>query len=367
MPATSSGQSTDSNLDLEAVLGALTEAVLVIGSDRTIAWTNAAAESIFGRSGAQLRGTPATETFAQAPWLAELASRVGRDRPFLRAEGNLGAAGEDMEFMGHAVALLEGAAPMVVVTLHASDRALRLATQDRERARLSELHRLVGQLGHEINNPLSGIRGAAQLLGRRLGKKHEADEYTDMIVRQADRMAELVASLMSLEAPVTSLRPCNIHRVLSDVLLLLKAEAAECGVTLAQEFDPSLPDVIGDPDRLQQLFINLAKNAMAATAGTEKGQVVIRTLMEHGFHVTRDARRVHYIRVEVRDNGRGLDADTLDHMFEPLYSRRHGGHGMGLAVARSIVTAHRGSVAAENLEGGGACLRVLLEVAEEST
>ncbi|MFT5041800.1 MAG: two-component system nitrogen regulation sensor histidine kinase GlnL [Hyphomicrobiaceae bacterium] len=367
VPETRPGSFPRSPINFEAVLGALSEGVIVIDLAGCVLWSNASAETLLKRSRHHLQGTTCDNAFADCPWLLELVDRVDAHHAPLRAEGTLTQSGEEIAVIAHATTLSDSAGlhAGAVLTLHAADLALRLPGQDRERARLSELHRLVGQLGHEINNPLSGIRGAAQLLGRRLGQEHESAEYAGMIVRQVDRMAELVTSLMSLEAPPTTLTPCNIHRVISDVLLLLRAEAQSAGIVLIAEFDPSLPDVVGDPDRLAQLFLNLVKNGMTASLANDNPRVVVRTLMEHAFHVSRGDRRVHYIRVEVRDNGDGLDADTQEHMFEPLYSRSTGGHGMGLAVARSIVSGHRGSIAADNIESGGACLRVQLEVAEE--
>lgn len=368
MPELPSVQNAPLSVDFESVLNAVTQGIVVLGPDGRVQWANASAQSLLGRSAERLRHEPAETAFGANRWLGELAARVDNAHTSLRAEGTVLGGGETVEVLAQAIAIVEGNNPVqgVVLTLQISDLSLRLSIQDKERARTEELHRLVGQVGHEINNPLSGIRGAAQLLGRKLGDKEDQLEYTRMIVRQTDRMADLVATLMSLEAPVTTLGSCNIHREISDVLLLLQAEAESAGVRITQEFDPSLPDIVGDPAGIQQLFLNLVKNAMTACKKAEQPRVVVRTLMEHGFHVSRGEHRVRYIRVEVRDNGPGLDSDALEHMFEPLYSRSEGGHGMGLAVARSIVTGHRGSIKAENLPEGGACLRVLFEVAEDS-
>lgn len=352
--------------DHEAVLVALAEAVIFLSPDGTVQWLNGYAEVLLGASGPQLLGRKASEALVGNPWIADIIPRVGPEHPLVRVEELLTRNGEEVAMIGHGALVLdsEGVATGVVINMHPAAVGLRLATQDRERARVAELHRLVGQFGHELNNPLSGIRGAAQLLGRKQSASEDDKEYTSMIVRQADRMAALIADLMSLEAPVVKPRATNIHRVLSDVMLLLGADDRSSEVELVSEFDPSLPDVAGDPDRLQQLFLNLAKNALQACCNSPGARIVTRTVMEHGFHVSLGPRRVRYIRVEIRDNGPGLDDETIKHMFEPLYSRTTGGHGMGLAVARSIVTAHGGSIVAENLQEGGASLRVLLPVAE---
>ncbi len=168
---------------------------------------------------------------------------------------------------------------------------------------------------------------------------------------------------MELEAPPPAMQATNIHRVLHDVILLERAEATQRGVELQTEFDPSLPEVVGNSDQLQQLFLNLLKNAFAACPESD-GRVRVSTRMENRFYVETANERLRYIAVEIVDNGPGLDEETSSLMFTPFFSRTSGGHGMGLAIARNIAIAHKGHLHGENNEEGGACFRVTLPVAE---
>jgi len=156
----------------------------------------------------------------------------------------------------------------------------------------------------------------------------------------------------------------NIHRVLHEVILLEQAAAGTRGVQIATEFDPSLPEVVGNSDQLQQLFLNLIKNAVTACPSSG-GRVLIGTRMENRFYVETARQRLRYIAVEVTDNGPGLDTEALEHMFTPFFSQTPGGHGMGLSIARNIATAHRGHLHGGNSELGGASFRVTLPVSEQ--
>jgi two-component system nitrogen regulation sensor histidine kinase GlnL len=231
------------------------------------------------------------------------------------------------------------------------------------RARLAELDSLVSRVAHELNNPLAGIRGAAQMLGGKLADRPELAKYGDMIVRQVDRMSQLIEGLLALEPAPATMEPLNIHRVLNDVVLLAQTEAQSRGVEIALAFDPSLPEIRGSHDQLQQLFLNLLKNAVAACPGAE-GRVTVTTRMENRFYVETPSERVRYIVVEVADNGTGLDEETRRHMFTPFFSRRKGGTGLGLAIAHNIAVAHKGRISADNGDIGGARLRVTLPVAD---
>ncbi len=352
-------------VDHEMVLASLFEGVLVFGPDLRVRFVNQAAEALLGRSRLTLWGLAPAAVFERSTWIVDLVDRVSAsENKSLRIEGPLTLADHSSEVVAEASPLRDrfGNKQGTVLTLYEAGGIQEIRKHDEARNRLQELDRLVASLGHEINNPLSGIRGAAQLLGRKIRDKPELVEYSEMIVRQVDRMGDLVTALMALEAPATEHRPLNIHRLLNEIVLLERPEAAEHGITIAQHFDPSLPEVLGDADQLQQVFLNIVKNAVRACR--ERGSAIsITTRMETGFYVEREDGRRHYISVEVTDDGPGMDEDTIRHMFEPLYSRHAGGHGMGLAIAQTLVAAHGGIIRADNRESGGARFGVKLPVA----
>jgi two-component system nitrogen regulation sensor histidine kinase GlnL len=188
---------------------------------------------------------------------------------------------------------------------------------------------------HEVKNPLAGLRGAAQLLQRRV---YEAELKTlaGMVIAEADRLA-LLADRLLRRSGAPAREPLNIHAVLERVIALLEAEPSPLRVR--QDYDPSLPDLRGDADRLQQLLLNLARNAREAGART----LVLRTRAEHGVRVGERVLRTA-LRLDVVDDGSGVPPALRDTLFEPLVSGRADGTGLGLALAREIAHEHGGEL-----------------------
>ena len=353
--------------DHETILASLLGAVVVVDAGLRIRYVNAAAEALLERPQAGLLDAPIVEVFEGAEWVLPLVDRVHAKRGVsVRAEGRLAPESED-DIVAVASPLGDGRErnDEVVLVLHNLGPRQRLLTDERARSRVADLDNLVAGVGHEINNPLAGIRGAAQFLGKKLADRPDLGQYADMIVRQSDRMAELVRVLMELEAPAPEMSAVNIHRILNEVLLLVRSEAGNRGVEFVTRFDPSLPEVHGNADSLEQLFLNLFKNAVAACP-PGSGAVSVATRIENRYHVETGERRLRYIAVDVVDNGPGIELEALDQIFNPFFSRTPGGHGLGLAIARSIVTAHHGQLKADNAHGLGAHFRVTLPVAEDN-
>lgn len=348
--------------DHEAVLASLLEAVVAFRSDGRVTFVNPAAEVLLGRSGRSLVGRSLAKVFSASPWIPEMLDRLDADHPAVREEAELVTPTGRFPVLAQGSLVHERRGESGVLVLHDLTRRSALEDQDRDRRRVAELDRVAAQFAHEINNPLSGIRGAAQLLGRRLRDRADLVEYTDMIVRQVDRMSGLVEALMALEAPLLRKEPVNVHRVLNELLLLERPAAEQRGIVFESHFDPSLPDVLGDSHRLEQLFLNILRNAIAHCPASG-GRIRISTRMEHAFYIERDTGRVQFLSVSISDNGPGLDEEALEHMFSPLFSRRPGGHGMGLAIAGAIAAAHEGRIRAANLPKGGAVFHVTLPVA----
>ena len=203
---------------------------------------------------------------------------------------------------------------------------------------------LAATLAHEVKNPLSGIRGAAQLLETAVGEDDQpliqliCDE-TDRICALVDRMEEFGDT-----APVER-RSVNIHQVLEHVRRIAQAGFAR-HLRVIELYDPSLPEVEGDRDRLVQVFLNLVKNA-AEAAPSGNGTITLATQYQHGLRVAVNNSRARLelpITVEVRDNGTGVPFDMVDHLFEPFVSTKRSGSGLGLSLVAKIVADHRGVV-----------------------
>lgn len=188
---------------------------------------------------------------------------------------------------------------------------------------------------HEVKNPLAGLRGAAQLLQRRVAEA-ELKTLAGMVIAEADRLA-LLADRLLRRGGAPSLEPLNIHAVLERVAALLMAEPAP--LRLRHDYDPSLPDLRGDADRLQQLLLNLARNAREAGART----LTLRTRAEHGVRMGDRLLRTA-LRLDVTDDGAGVPPSLRETLFEPLVSGRAEGTGLGLALAREIAHEHGGDL-----------------------
>ncbi len=191
-------------------------------------------------------------------------------------------------------------------------------------------------LAHEIRNPLAGMKGAAQLLARRV-EGEESTELVQLISAEVDRLAALVDRLMN-PAPPRDFAPTNIHAVLERVRQLAEVEAG-WAVKLVRDFDPSLPEFAGDADRLVQALWNLVRNALESGASN----VHLRTRAEHHVLIG-DASHRLALRIEIADDGRGVPDDLAERIFLPLVSGRAEGTGLGLPLAQQVAREHGGSL-----------------------
>ncbi|MCL1635853.1 ATP-binding protein [Luteimonas sp. SX5] len=197
-------------------------------------------------------------------------------------------------------------------------------------------------LAHELRNPLAGLKGAAQLLARRSqdAAGHFDDnsrELTGLIESEVERLTQLLDRLLS-PMPAAPHAPLNIHATLERVLRLAETDAG-WAVRLVRDYDPSLPELSGDADRLTQATWNLVRNAIEAGAAN----ITLRTRAEHGVRIG-DALQALALRMEIIDDGRGVPEDLTERLFLPLVSGRADGSGLGLALAQQIAREHRGSL-----------------------
>ena len=222
---------------------------------------------------------------------------------------------------------------------------------------------VAAMLAHEIKNPLSGIRGAAQLLA-----EPHTQELTSLICDEVDRIAKLVDRMEGF----TDTRPLereaqNIHAILSHVRRVAEQGFAK-GLRIVERYDPSLPLISGNRDQLVQVFLNLMKNA-AEALGEHGGEINLTTAYRHGLRVAAGAstRRVSVpLEVCVIDNGPGVPRDVADHLFDPFVTSKRGGGGLGLALVAKIVGEHGGLVEYDHKAAPMRTIfRVLLPVHEE--
>jgi two-component system nitrogen regulation sensor histidine kinase GlnL len=231
---------------------------------------------------------------------------------------------------------------------------LRLRLQQRE-LQTGMLELLSRNLGHEVRNPLGGIRGAAQMLADELEPGEQAT-LARLIMRESDRIDELI---QRFGQPELDRREIHLYPLLDEALDLLDAEFGET-VTLERDYDPSMPDIRADASAIRQVFLNLLRNACQAGASV----IRIRTRIEHG-HALLQSGQGAVIRVDFSDNGQGVPESLRSLLFLPLVTGRRDGTGLGLALSQQIASAHGGLLAFHPLEHGSR-FTLLLPFAHET-
>ena len=226
----------------------------------------------------------------------------------------------------------------ILLQLQPVDRLLKISREESLYNVQETTREMVRGLAHEIKNPLGGVRGAAQLLARELPDE-ELTEYTNIIIREADRLRDLVDQLLGPNKHLEA-RQLNIHEVLEHVLDLINAESSN-QVTLVRDYDPSLPDIYGDRSQLIQALLNILRNALQAAPSKQDCIITLRSRPQRQFTIGNHRHRLVF-RLDIEDNGPGIPEDMLHSIFMPMVTGRAEGTGLGLTIAQSIITRHGG-------------------------
>jgi two-component system nitrogen regulation sensor histidine kinase GlnL len=234
-----------------------------------------------------------------------------------------------------------------------------LEESQRPAERLTAFGVLAAAMAHEIKNPLLGIRGAAQLLREEL-TMDDAREYTDVIIREADRLNALMEEMLDFARPHPLTRTLvNLHEVLDSVIALERPSCAMRGVLIRQDYDPSLPDIQADRNRLTQVFLNLVRNAWEAMP---HGGVLTLTTKRSSEPVRVGPGGGPMLAVELSDEGVGIPPDVQQKLFTPFFTTKTKGSGLGLAVSHRIIEEHGGRFVIKSIPDQGTTVRVYLPV-----
>lgn len=341
--------------DAVTILAAMPVAVVVLSEENRFTYANPAAEQFLGLSFPQLAQLSLDDVL---PDDSPLFLMVGQLRT-----GATSIADHDLSFDGprlHKTGIsVQGTTlaedPGSVLLILQDGTTVR--SLDRQIAARNAARSITGMaaiLAHEIKNPLSGIRGAAQLLESSVV---EADQELTVLIRdEADRIRALVDRMEVFGEKPVEMEAVNIHRVLEHVRRLARSGFGE-GLRFSESYDPSLPSVWGNRDQLVQVLLNLVKNAADSlrAAGTTEGEITLVTRYQHGLRLatpTSDTDRVELpLLVVVRDNGPGISEDIRPHLFEPFVSSKPSGQGLGLALVAKIIADHGGLIEVESRSG----------------
>src|SRR5580700_7679267 len=328
-----------------ALLAALPDPVIAVDRAGIVRFVNPAAEQFFGVSAAALNGSPIADYVLPDSPLFGLVEAVRRTEGSI-AEYDVAVAGP--RFPARTVSI-QGApagegAGFVVLSLHERSMADMMDRQLIHRNAARSITAMAAMLAHEVKNPLSGIRGAAQLL------EQDADpaerELTRLICDETDRIVALVDRMeaFSDHRPIAR-QAVNIHEVLERVRRLAQSGFAR-HVRFVEEYDPSLPPVHGNFDTLVQVFLNLVKNAAEAVSAAD-GEIILTTAYRHGLRLAGPGggqRRHLPLMAAVADNGPGIPEDLRPYLFDPFVSSKRNGTGLGLALVAKVVGDHGGVI-----------------------
>lgn len=333
---------TYKNIEHSQVLDHLSTAVLITDASCQPTFINAAAEELFGISRRKVQqldladipidGGPMSFLSCLQRNLADGQSHTYREmliKPPSTEERAVNFTITPLHSKGRSSGLL--------VELSRVDRILKIALEEQLIAQHLTAREIARGMAHEINNPLGGLRGAAQLLERELPES--AREYTQIIISEADRLQNLVKNMLGPRSRPNKVE-LNIHEILDHVVSLITAESrGECKIK--RDIDPSIPSFFADRDQLIQAVLNLVQNAWQATGNS--GRIILKTRIHRSFTIGHDFHRL-VLQIDVIDNGPGIPADKLKQIFYPMVTSRSEGTGLGLTIAQSLINLHGGLI-----------------------
>ena len=327
------------------ILNALVSPVIVLDEEGFVAQVNGTTEDFFELSKSHLLGVELRDLLpGDSPLFSLIDHARQTDAPLVEYGMLLDNPRIGRRIMDIQVSPLPERTGWMVVVLHEQSIAVKMGHQLSHRNAARSVSAMAAMMAHEVKNPLSGIRGAAQLLEQYCAPD---DRVLAQLIRdEADRICALV-DRMEMFSEQLPLEPgaVNIHSVLEHVRRIATAGFGS-HVRFVENYDPSLPQVLGNRDQLIQIFLNLVKNAAEAVPA-EGGEIILGTAFQHGVRlaVPGSESRVHLpLMITVQDNGGGIPKDLNEHLFDPFVTTKTNGSGLGLALVAKIVGDHGGVV-----------------------
>lgn len=358
-------------LDYESFLAGLPDAVVGVDEALRIILWNPAAEALTGRSARRAHGRTLKEIFSPDSSLARHLAETMRSGES-RSEAEAVIDGGDgrltpVSIVTAPMAGKDGRYQAAVAVLRNLSRIRQLEEEVRRGETLAAVGRMAVGLAHEIRNPLGAIRGAVQLLRKELGDEKRWAEYTEVLLTEVDRVNRIIELLLDLGRPVRlRLAPLNLHQLLERVALVSEEMARERGVTIVRRYDPSLPPIQADEDRLLQVFHNLVRNAIEAMLGGGRLTLVTRLSLNPLFaKVDLGSGMRNMVEVAVLDEGAGIPDVARGRIFDPFFTTKDKGLGLGLALCHRIMEEHKGAIQVESAPGRGTTVSCFLPIARQ--
>lgn len=347
------------------ILDNIDRAVIAFDSDGRITLFNPAAEALMECSSRQIVGKSYQDLFKNQEtllYLVKVALKEGRsitdDEGLFLHRSN--ASPLPVNAYTAPIFAQGGNQNGAVMIIRDLSRIKELEGTLRRADRLSMLGTLAAGLAHEIKNPLGGIKGAAQLLSMELSKGSPLQDYTQIMIKEVERINFIIEELMDLGSPrEPEVGDVDLARVFNDIVLLQREAARSRNIQFKLKLDPSIPPVQGDEGLLTRLFLNLIKNAGESIS--REGEVVIETRIASNYHMTGPGRRSSpMVDIIISDTGCGIDQQEMDRIFTPYFTTKSKGSGLGLAISQKIIEDHNGLLKIESTPNQGTTVTISL-------
>ena len=352
------------------IFASLVDGILIISDDLKIITVNQASEEIFQRSKDSFEGLFLEEIFPDQPKvIGNMRQAVVDGAPYHHME----AIGLRKSNNGHFPANLTFS-PIIKDSNESKERSTgiilikdntftkELLEDSQQVECLATLRNLSTGMAHEIRNPLSGIRGSAQLLLKDL-QDSDQREYIEIVIAEVDRINRLVSKMMDLAHPSSeNFNPTNIHQVLEEILVLESETLKRKKGKFIQAYDPSLPTIEANKDELKQVFLNLVKNAVEASP--EGGQVTITTEFNNNYTLRKknNALLTSNIVIKIADSGVGMNETIKKNLFTPFFTTKKRGTGLGMMISLKIIESHNGKIKVTSEKNIGTVVQVFLPI-----
>ena len=329
----------------QSILRSITSGVITVGPDGSVATANPAAERMLGMSEFEMVPKPISLLFRADGGLSSDVAKVlaGRLPLAMRETTLVTAAGQEVHVQASTSRMraVGGTVLGAVVTLEDVSDIKALTDQLIRADRLAAMGELTAGVAHEVRNPLGVIRASVQLLEDARSDEARIHEVAEVIKQEIDRLDRVIKALLDFGRPSKpTLVHADLNEVLEDVVLFTNRFAKQSNVVIESHLSPDLPRVLGDPDQLKQVFLNLVTNAVQAMV-TSGGTIVIETGGDGD-----------YVEVTVSDNGPGIAARDLPKVFDPFFTKRAEGTGLGLTIVHRIIDEHDGHIEVESSPDG---------------
>ena len=357
-----------SRLDYESLIAGLPDAVVGVDDGLRVMLWNPAAEALLGRSARRTIGRALKEIFPPDTSLVRhLGDTLATGESRSESEAVIESGDGRPAHVSIVTAPLarSGDVEAAVAVIRDVTRLHQLESEVRRGETLAAAGQIAIGLAHEIRNPLGAIRGAVQLMRRELGDDARLGEYTDVLLKEVDRVNRILEMLLDISRPVT-LRPVplNVHQLLERVALLSEEMASRRRVQIVRRYDPSLPPILADEDRILQVFHNLVRNAIEAMIDGGRLTLVTRPSMNPLFtKVDLGQGQRSMAEIQVIDEGQGIPEATRARLFTPFFTTKNKGLGLGLALCHRIIEEHRGGIQITSEPNRGTAVSCFLPIA----